>query len=95
MNELPFEKKYPKTPAEIFRAIDNQSVNKIVGESLIQQYGDHRVRETITDLQKKMGIELTEEVGQRLIHIGQLIDEFHEKLIDIYPPQKKRKGRKA
>jgi hypothetical protein len=94
MNELPFEKNIPRTPAEIFRAIDNQSVNRIVGESLIKQYGDHRVREVMADLQEKMGIELTEEVGQRLIHIGQLIDEFYEKIIDIYPPPKKRKGEK-
>jgi hypothetical protein len=34
----------------------------------------------MADLQEKMGVELTEEVGQRLIHIGQLIDEFHEKI---------------
>lgn len=85
----PSEKTYLKTPAEIFGAIDNQSVNRIVGESLIQQYGDHRVREVMADLQEKMGIELTEEAGQRLAHIGQLIDEFHEKMIDIYATKEK------
>jgi hypothetical protein len=40
----------------------------------------------MAELQGKMGIELTEEVGKRLNHIGLLIDEFHEKIIDIYPP---------
>jgi hypothetical protein len=94
MNELSFDKNIPRTPAEIFRAIDNQSVNRAVGESLIERYGNHRVREAMTDLQEKIGIELTEEVGQRLIHIGQLIDEFHEKIMDICLPPKKRKRRK-
>jgi chemotaxis methyl-accepting protein methylase len=93
MNEFSFEKTYPKTPAEIFRAIDNQSVNRKTGESLIERYGDHRVREALTDIQEKMGIELSEEVGQKLNHIGQLIGEFFEKMIVIYPPSRK-KGRK-
>ncbi|MDR1596319.1 MAG: hypothetical protein LBR99_01310 [Treponema sp.] len=92
MNELPFEKNIPGTPAEIFRAIDNQSVNKRDGEILIKKYGDHQVREAMAGLQEKMGIELTEEVGQMLAHIGQLIDEFYGKMIEICPAKKK--GRK-
>jgi hypothetical protein len=59
MNELPLEKNILKTPAEIFLAIDNQSVNRAAGESLIQRYGDRRVMEAIADLQEKMGIELS------------------------------------
>jgi uncharacterized NAD-dependent epimerase/dehydratase family protein len=94
MNELPFEKNISRTPAEIFKTIDNQSVNKIIGESLIRQYGDHRVRETMADLQKKMGIELTEEVGQRINRIEKFIDDFYEKMIEICLPSKKRKGKK-
>jgi divalent metal cation (Fe/Co/Zn/Cd) transporter len=93
-NGLPFKKNIPDTPSAIFRAIDNQSVNRQVGEDLIKRYGDRRVMEAIAELQEKMGIELTEEVGQRLTHIRQLIDEFHEKIIDIYPPPKKKKGKK-
>jgi hypothetical protein len=85
MNEIPLDKSYPRTPAEIFQAIDNQSVNRMTGESLIKQYGDRRIREAMAALQEKMGIELTEEVGQMLIHIGQLIDEFYKKAIELYP----------
>jgi hypothetical protein len=90
MNEMPFEKDCPRTPEEIFRAIDNQSVNKIVGESLIRQYGDHRAREALEDLQKEMGIELSEEVGQRINRLGKLIDDFYEKMVEIYPSSKKK-----
>jgi hypothetical protein len=32
-----------------------------------------------------MGIELSEEVGKRIIHVGQLIDEFYGKMIEICP----------
>jgi hypothetical protein len=90
MNELPFEKNIPNTPSEIFLVIDNRSVNRKAGESLIERYGDRRVMEAIADLQEKMGIELDKEVGQRLTHIGQLIDEFYEKAIEICPEKKKR-----
>ena len=93
MNELPFEKTYPKTPEEIFGAIDNQSVNRKTGESLIERYGDYRVRETLLDLQEKMGIELSEEAGKRITRIGQLIDEFYGMMIETRPA-KKRKGKK-
>jgi hypothetical protein len=93
MNELPFEKSIPKTPSEIFLAINNQSVNRAVGESLIERYGDRRVMEAITDLQEKMGIELSEEAGKRIINGGQLIDEFYGKMIEMRPV-KKRKGKK-
>ena len=93
MNALPFEKTYPKTPDEIFGAIDNQSVNRKTGESLIERYGDYRVRETLLDLQEKMGIELSEEAGKRIINIGQLIDEFYGMMIEMRPA-KKRKGKK-
>jgi hypothetical protein len=41
-----------------------------------------------------MGIELSEEVWKRITNIGQLIDEFYEKIIDIYPSPKRRKGKK-
>jgi hypothetical protein len=92
LNELPFEKSIPQTPSEIFLAIDNQSVNRSVGESLIERYGDRRVIEAIADLQGKMGIELDKEVGQRIVHIGQLIDEFYGKMIEMCPAKKK--GRK-
>jgi hypothetical protein len=50
LNELPFEKNIPRTPAEIFLAIDNQSINRAVGESLIERYGDCRVMEAIAGL---------------------------------------------
>jgi hypothetical protein len=92
LNKLPFEKNTPKTPAEIFRAIDNQSVSREVGESLIERYGDRRVMEAIAALQEKMGIELNKEVGERIVHIGQLIDEFYGMMIEICP--RKRKGKK-
>jgi hypothetical protein len=92
LNELPFEKSIPKTPSEIFLAIDNQSVNRSVGESLIERYGDRRVMEAIADLQEKMGIELSEEVGKRIINIGQFIDEFYGMMIKLCP--EKRKGKK-
>jgi hypothetical protein len=92
MNELPFEKSIPKTPSGIFGVIDNQSVNRAVGESLIERYGDRRVMEAIADLQKKMGIELGEEVGKRIINIGQLIDEFYGMMIEMR--QTKKKGKK-
>jgi hypothetical protein len=93
LNELPFEKTYPKTPAEIFRAIDNQSVNQEAGERLIEKYGDRRAMEVIADLQEKMGIELSEEAGRRITHIGQLIDEFYGMIIETRPA-KKRNGKK-
>lgn len=92
MNEL-FEPSVPQTPTEIFRAIDNQSVNGAVGESLIERYGDRRVMEAIAELQEKMGIELDKEVGERIAHLGQLIDEFYGMMIEAYPV-KKRKGKK-
>jgi hypothetical protein len=90
LNELPFEKNIPNTPSEIFLVIDNRSVTRKAGESLIKRYGDRRVMEAIADLQEKMGIELIEEVGQRLTYIGELIDEFYEKAIEICPETKKR-----
>jgi chemotaxis methyl-accepting protein methylase len=89
MSEPPFEKYCPKTPAQIFRAIDNQSVNRKTGESLIENYGDHRVREALAGLQERMGIELGEEVGQKINHVGQLIDELFETMIVAYPPPEK------
>jgi hypothetical protein len=93
LNELPFEKNMPKTPSEIFLAIDNQSVNRAAGESLIERYGDRRVIEAIADLQRKMGIELSEEIGKRITNIGQLIDEFYGMMIETRSA-KKRKGKK-
>jgi antitoxin component of RelBE/YafQ-DinJ toxin-antitoxin module len=93
MNELPFEKNIPRTPAEIFQAIDNQSVNQKTGASLIERYGDHRVREALEDIQEKMGIELSEEVGQKMNHIGQLIDEFFQKMI-FFDADKHKKGKR-
>jgi hypothetical protein len=93
MNKPPSEKAYPKTPAEIFWVIDNQSVNRQTGESLIERYGDHRVREALADIQGKMGIELSEEVGNKINYIGQLIDEFFEKIILIYPPSREKDGK--
>jgi chemotaxis methyl-accepting protein methylase len=93
MNEIPFEKYYPKTPAEIFRAIDNQSVNRKTGESLIERYGGHRVREALVSLQEKMGIELSEEVGNRINRVSELVDEFYAKMIVIYPPSRKKGGK--
>jgi hypothetical protein len=71
------------TPQSIFRAIDNQSVNRQVGESLIERYGDQCVMKAIADLQEKMGIELSEEIGKRITSIGQLIDEFYGMMIEI------------
>jgi hypothetical protein len=83
VSEFPFEKYYPKTPAEIFRGIDNQSVNRETAEALIESYGSYRVQEALADLQRKMGIELSEEVGQRINRIGDLIDAFYGKMIAV------------
>jgi hypothetical protein len=94
LNELQFEKNIPETPSEIFQVIDNQSVSRAVGESLIERYGDRRVMEAVAGLQEKMGIELSEETGKRITHIGQLIDEFYGKMIEICPLPRKRKGKK-
>jgi hypothetical protein len=73
------------TPSEIFLAIDNQSVNRVVGESLIERYGDRRVMEAIADLQEKMGIELDKEVGKRIVHTVELIDKLYGKMIEVCP----------
>jgi hypothetical protein len=91
LNELPFEENIPRTPAEIFLAIDNQSVNRAAGESLIERYGDCRVMEAIADLQGKMRIELSEEIGKRITNIGQLIDKFYGMMIEMRPAKKKGK----
>jgi hypothetical protein len=77
------------TPEEIFRVIDNQSVSVREGELIIQHYGDRRVMEAIADLQERMGIELNEEMGEKIIHIEQLIDAFYEKAIAICPPERR------
>jgi hypothetical protein len=89
MNERPLDKKLAKTPAEIFRDIDNQSVNRKDGEDLIKRYGDRRAREESADLQEKMGIEITEEAGKILSRIELLIDGFLEKMINMNPPHEK------
>jgi hypothetical protein len=93
LNELPFEKSVPQTPSEIFRAIDNRSVNRQAAESLIKRYGDHRVREALADLQENIGIELDKEIGQRIARIGRLIDEFYEKALEIRPSKGRKSGK--
>jgi acyl carrier protein len=47
--------------------------------------------EVIADLQEKMGIELSEEAGRRITHIGQLIDEFYGMIIEKRPAKKGKK----
>jgi hypothetical protein len=72
--------KYPNTPAEIFKVIDNQSVNRVQGENLIERYGNLRVKEALADIQRKMRIEVNEEVDRRIKNIGKLLDELYEKM---------------
>jgi len=79
----------PRTPADIFQAIDNQSVNKIDGERIIELYGDQRVREAMASLNLKFGIE--QEVCDTITRIEKLIDVFYEKVIRIGTPKRKRK----
>jgi hypothetical protein len=91
MSEQLFEENVPITPTGIFGAIDNQSVNRIAGESLIKRYGDLRVKEALADLQIKMGVDINEEAEKRMNRIGQLIDELHVKIISTYRLRKERK----
>jgi acyl carrier protein len=51
--------------------------------------------EAIAGLQEEMGIELDKEAGQRIAHIGELIDEFYERVIEIYPEPRKGKEKGA
>jgi hypothetical protein len=76
--ELPFEK---NTPADIFRMIDNQSVSRATGERLIKRYGDRRAFEAVIEYQKNTGVEIEKEIEERIFRIGDLIDEFFQKMI--------------
>jgi hypothetical protein len=88
--ELSFEK---NTPAEIFRMIDNQTVSVKTGEQLIKRYGDRRAMEAVVEYQKSMGVEIEKEIEERINYIGNLIDEFFQKmiLVDVKPKKGKRK----
>jgi divalent metal cation (Fe/Co/Zn/Cd) transporter len=88
-----FEPYIIKGAEEVFKVIYNQSVSEDVGKYLIKRYGDQRVMEAMADLQERMGVELSEEVGQRINRIGKLIDELHEKTVVIHPAPKRRKRR--
>jgi hypothetical protein len=66
-------------PAEIFGMIDNQSVNRELGERLIKRYGDRRAMESVIEYQKTQGIEIDREIEQGIFRIGELLDELHEK----------------
>jgi hypothetical protein len=66
------------TPAEIFRMIDNQSVSVSAGERLIKRYGDRRALEAVVEYQRTQGIKLDKEIEGRILHIGELLDEFYE-----------------
>ena len=84
-------------PAEIFRLIDNQSVSRAAGERLIKRYGDRRALEAVMEYQKTQGIDLGKEIEDRILRIGELLDEFYEKTevaLNLVRPQA-RKGRKG
>jgi hypothetical protein len=89
--ELPFEK---NTPADIFRIIDNQTVSVKHGEQLIKRYGDRRAFEAVIEYQKSMGVEIEKEIEERIIRIGNLIDEFFQKIIFLDADKSKKGKRK-
>jgi hypothetical protein len=49
--------------------------------------------EAMADLQERMGVELSEEVGQRINRIEKTINDFYEKMIEIYSHPKKKGGK--
>jgi hypothetical protein len=88
---LPFDK---YNPAEIFLIIDNQSVSRTAGERLIKRYGDRRAFEAVMEYQRDNGIVVDKEIEQKIMLIGELIDELFEKTeaaIKATNPSNKRK----
>jgi hypothetical protein len=89
--ELPFEK---NTPADIFRIINDQTVSARHGEQLIKRHGDRRALEAIIEYQKSMGVEIEKEIEERIFRIGNLIDEFFQKVIFLDADKHKKGKRK-
>jgi hypothetical protein len=84
-------------PAEIFLMIDNQSVSRTEGERLIKRYGDLRAFEAVMEYQRNNGLVTDKEIEQKIMLIGELIDELFEKTeaaIKTINPLKKRERAK-
>jgi hypothetical protein len=83
---------FAKTPEDIFRLIDNQSVNRIEGISLIERYGWKKAKEAVEEFRKIAGIELGGDIEERFNHISGLINDLYENTVgalqEIRPPQK-------
>jgi hypothetical protein len=96
IGDFPFDN-FASTPEEIFRVIDNQSVSRIEGISLIERYGWQKAKEAVEEFRKGTGVDLGEEMEERIDRISDLINELYEKTVEalreIQPPRKgKRNG---
>jgi hypothetical protein len=93
MSEPPFEKSVPRIPADIFQAIADKSVNRMIGENLIKQYGDRRAMEALIEYQKTQGVELDKEIKQRIFRLEKLLDELYEKSVSVLGAAKPEGGK--
>jgi hypothetical protein len=72
-----------KTAEEIFTLIDNQSVNKETGISLIINYGLRHEQEAMEKLRKELCIPCSEEAVNTIRNITAMLDELLKNTVSI------------